>query len=78
MKYYRLVSKLTFLSRISEKKNGSKTAKKTYADITGTPCQKFQSVYRTTHPTETALLEVQSDVLSEGEEKRQMITWYYM
>ena len=61
LKNYRPVSNLTFISKILEK-----VVLKQLEDhmLNNQLMDEFQSVYRTKHSTETALLKVQSDVLS--------------
>ena len=62
MKNYRPISNLSFISKISEKV----VAQRIKNHIQGSDtCNPFQSVYRKFHSTETALLKICNDVLSQ-------------
>ena len=64
---YRLVTNLSFLSKVLEKETDAQLGK--YIESKSLQ-SRFQSAYRAKHSTETALLKVQSDILSALDNER--------
>lgn len=61
MRNYRPVSNLSFLSKVLERA----VARRLYAHLSGTNTfNPFQSAYRKSHSTETALLNIHNDIIS--------------
>ncbi len=67
MKNYRPVSNLSFVSKILEKVVANRLNTHVHGSNTSNP---FQSAYRKFHSTETALLNISSDILTAMEEGR--------
>ena len=67
LKHFRPVSNLAFLSKIQERVAASRL---THHMVLNNLCEIFQSSYKKFHSTETALLKVQSDILSALDDKK--------